>query len=45
VRNLLDESYPVRGFSFGLEPPWFERSRYTKLGDPRHYGLTVNYRY
>ncbi|MGD8928778.1 MAG: TonB-dependent receptor [Lysobacterales bacterium] len=45
VRNLLDEDYYTRGFSFGLEPPLFERKRYTRLGDPRHYGLTVMYRY
>jgi len=45
VRNLLDEEYFTRGFSFGLEPPLFERGRYTKLGDPRHYGVTVTYRY
>jgi len=45
VRNLFDETYFTRGFSFGLEPPNFERSRYTKLGDPRHYGLSVVYRY
>jgi outer membrane receptor protein involved in Fe transport len=45
VRNLLDEDYLTRGFSFGLVPPLFERSRYTRLGDPRHYGVTVTYRY
>ncbi len=45
VRNLFDEDYYTRGFSFGLEPPLFERSRYTRLGDPRHYGITVSYRY
>ena len=45
VRNLFDEDYYTRGFSFGLEPPWFERTRYTRLGDPRHYGVTVTYRY
>jgi outer membrane receptor protein involved in Fe transport len=45
VRNLLDEDYFTRGFSFGLEPPLFERGRYTRLGDPRHYGVTVTYRY
>lgn len=45
VRNLFDESFYTRGFSFGLEPPWFERTGYTKLGDPRHYGITVSYRY
>jgi outer membrane receptor protein involved in Fe transport len=45
VRNLFDEDYYTRGFSFGLEPPWFERARYTRLGDPRHYGVTVSYSY
>ena len=45
VRNLFDEEYFTRGFSFGLEPPLFERSRYTRLGDPRHYGVTVSWRY
>ncbi len=45
ARNLLDENYHSRGFSFGLSPPWFERTRFTRLGDPRHYGITVNYRY
>jgi outer membrane receptor protein involved in Fe transport len=45
VRNLFDEAYATRGFSFGLEPPWFPRTRYTKFGDPRHYGLTLSYHY
>lgn len=45
VRNLFDQDYRTRGFSFGLEPPWFARTRYTRLGDPRHYGVTVSYRY
>jgi len=45
VRNLLNEDYFTRGFSFGLVPPLFERGRYTKLGEPRHCGLTVTYSY
>lgn len=45
VRNLFDEEYYTRGFSFGLAPPWFPRTRFTKFGDPRHYGVTVSYRY
>ncbi|MFT7563426.1 MAG: iron complex outermembrane receptor protein, partial [Bacteroidia bacterium] len=45
VRNLFDEDYHSRGFSFGLAPPFFERTRFTRLGDPRHYGVTVNYQY
>jgi len=45
VRNLFDEQYFERGFSFGLAPPLFERTRFTRLGDPRHYGVNVNYRF
>lgn len=43
-RNLLDEEYAVRGFYFGNEPPDFVPTLYTRLGDPRHAGLTVKYR-
>jgi outer membrane receptor protein involved in Fe transport len=43
VRNLLDEDYAVRGFYFGNEPPDFPPTLYTRLGDPRHYGVTVSY--
>jgi outer membrane receptor protein involved in Fe transport len=43
ARNLLDEEYAVRGFYFGNEPPDFPATLYTRLGDPRHYGLTVSY--
>ncbi len=44
ARNLLDEEYAVRGFYFGNEPPDFPATLYTRLGDPRHYGVTLNYR-
>ncbi len=43
VRNVLDERYFVRGFFFGDEPPDFPDTLYTRLGDPRHYGITVKY--
>jgi outer membrane receptor protein involved in Fe transport len=43
VRNLFDEEYFVRGFFFGNEPPDFQSTLYTRLGDPRHYGLTLSY--
>jgi iron complex outermembrane receptor protein len=33
----------VRGFYFGNEPPDFPAALYTRLGDPRHYGITVKY--
>jgi iron complex outermembrane recepter protein len=44
ARNLLDEEYAVRGFFFGNEPPDFPDTLYTRLGDPRHVGLTLKYR-
>jgi outer membrane receptor protein involved in Fe transport len=43
ARNLFDEEYAVRGFYFGNEPPDFPATLYTRLGDPRHYGITVRY--
>jgi len=42
-RNVLDERYTVRGFYFGNEPPDFPNKLYTRLGDPRQYGVTVRY--
>ena len=43
TRNLFDEEYFVRGFYFGNEPPDFPSTLYTRLGDPRQYGITVSY--
>jgi len=43
TRNLFDAEYFVRGFYFGNEPPDFPPTLYTRLGDPRHYGITVSY--
>jgi outer membrane receptor protein involved in Fe transport len=45
ARNLFDEDYATRGFYFGNEPPWFENTLYTRFGDPRTFGLTLNYQY
>ena len=44
-RNVLDEEYAVRGFYFGNEPPDFVPALYTQLGDPRHAGVTLRYRF
>jgi iron complex outermembrane recepter protein len=44
ARNLFDEDYFVRGFYFANEPPDFPAKLYTRLGDPRHYGITLSYR-
>ena len=42
VRNLTDERYAVRGFFFGNEPPDFPPTLYTRLGDARQAGITVD---
>ena len=41
VRNLFDEEYAVRGFYFGNEPPDFPATLYTRQGDPRQVGITL----
>lgn len=40
--NVWNESYAVRGFFFGNEPPDFPATLYTRRGDPRQLGLTVD---
>ena len=44
-RNLTDEAYAVRGFFFGNEPPDFPATLYTRLGDPRQFGVTIERRF
>jgi outer membrane receptor protein involved in Fe transport len=45
ARNLLDKRYAVRGFYFGNEPPDFPDTLYTRPGDPRHVGITLEKRF
>ena len=45
IRNAFNERYFVRGFYFGNQPPDFPNTLYTRLGDPRHYGITLSYRW
>jgi outer membrane receptor protein involved in Fe transport len=45
ARNLFDEDYAVRGFYFGNEPPDFPNTLYTRLGDPRQFGITFDKRF
>ena len=45
VRNAFDETYAVRGFFFGNEPPGFPNRLYLRLADPRQYGVTLQYRF
>jgi len=42
ARNALDERYAVRGFYFGNEPPLFPNRLYTRQGDPRQIGITLD---
>ncbi|HSD69558.1 MAG TPA: TonB-dependent receptor, partial [Woeseiaceae bacterium] len=42
ARNVFDEHYAVRGFYFGNEPPLFPNRLYTRQGDPRQLGITVD---
>ena len=44
-RNLTDKHYAVRGFYFGNEPPDFPATLYTRAGDPRHVGVTIERRF
>lgn len=44
-RNLADKDYAVRGFYFGNEPPDFPATLYTRLGDPRQIGVTLERRF
>jgi iron complex outermembrane receptor protein len=45
ARNILDQVYQVRGFYFANEPPDWEDKLYTRQGDPRQLGLTINFSY
>ena len=43
-RNVFDEDYHVRGFSFGNDPrDGYETNTYTQLGEPARVGATINY--
>jgi outer membrane receptor protein involved in Fe transport len=45
ARNLFDQAYAVRGFYFGNEPPDFPNTLYTRQGDPRQLGVTLERRF
>ncbi len=45
ARNLFDRTYAVRGFYFGNEPPDFPDTLYTRPGDPRQLGVTLERRF
>ena len=43
VHNLFNKYYSIRGFYFGNEPPNFEDTLYERHGDPRRFGLSLQY--
>lgn len=43
--NLFDKDYAKRGFYFVNEPPFTTPKLYTRLGDPRHAGITLTWRF
>lgn len=44
TRNLLDEDYETRGFSFGNDPrDEYAPASYVQYGEPRRFGLTARY--
>jgi len=45
ARNLFDKDHAVRGFYFGNEPPDFPPRLYTRFGDPRQVGITIEKRF
>lgn len=45
MRNLFDETYAVRGFYFGNEPPDFQNELYIRQGDPRQLGVNFEMRF
>jgi outer membrane receptor protein involved in Fe transport len=42
-RNVFNQTYAVRGFFFGNEPPDFPNKLYIQRGDPRQVGVTFHY--
>ena len=43
IRNIFDEKYTTRGFYFGLIPPNYSDQLWKSYGDPRHFGITIDY--
>ena len=43
IRNALDEHYTTRGFYFGLIPPNYPDQLWKSYGDPRQFGIKLDY--
>ena len=45
VKNIFDERYAVRGFYFGLIPPDYEDNLWLSYGEPKQYGVSIDYNF
>lgn len=43
AKNLTDEKYAVRGYTFGLNPPEYSVENFKSYGAPRTIGITIGY--
>ena len=45
AKNIFDERYAVRGFYFGLIPPNYEDQLWISYGDPKQFGVSLEYNF
>ena len=45
AKNIFDERYAVRGFYFGLIPPNYEDQLWISYGDPKQFGISLEYNF
>ena len=43
AKNIFNEKFVTRGFYFGLIPPNYPEELWVSYGDPRHFGITIEY--
>ena len=43
AQNIFNEKFVTRGFYFGLIPPNYPEELWVSYGDPRHFGITIEY--
>ena len=41
-KNITDEIYATRGYTFILDPTWTEKD-YKSYGDKKSFGISINY--
>ena len=43
AKNIFNEKFVTRGFYFGLIPPNYPEELWVSYGDPRHFGVSIEY--